>query len=600
MMNMAEVKKRFSQNVDELLTLPFVQKDEACMKALLDLQRDLANDFFTVVVLGEFKRGKSTFINALLGEDLLPTDVLPETATINAIMYNEKPELQIVMQDGTVQQGRAERSFLERYSARNLDSDVNQIKYIKIGYPFKLLENRTVIVDTPGVSDLNEQRCEVTYRFIPKANTVLFLLDANSPLKKTEKDFIDTKLLSQGIDNIIFVVNKYDSVDEEEDADFLENLQLHMMRAFSENEHQLKTLQLYPLSAKMALQGILQNNAALIEASGINEVKEALRRCVQEGRVEELKLQRYKGRMQELLLSLNGGLENQRALKAADVDKLREAKQNLQEMLREQQENKDHIRSYAEVEKKNIYAMADKSLQYFYKKFEDKIIDDVQFYKGLDFKDYIEQRISKTIQRELENWVACYAPNVDVLLRALEKEIARGISYRFNQKLLLNANFGGTMQGNTRGFNITARDVSNSSVKAGAIAAGGAGLMMLIGGPVLMPFISMAAFPFLQRKFLENQLASAKEQVIPAIQEQMAEYILNLREHIHKYIDEKCAVIIKNSEYAYDDILASLEERIDAEISDKETASSDLAAEVQRLTVQIGEVQKYLQKLQEV
>lgn len=559
-MGAAEAKQKLSQNVGELLERDFVQADKNCLRTLQDLQRDLANDFFTVVVLGEFKRGKSTFINALLGEDLLPTDVLPETATINAIMYNEKPELQIVMQDGTVQQGTAERSFLERYSARNQDEEVNQIKYIKIGYPFKLLENRTVIVDTPGVSDLNEQRCEVTYRFIPKANTVLFLLDANSPLKKTEKDFIDTKLLSQGIDNIIFVVNKYDSVDEEEDADFLENLQLHMMRAFAENEHKLKTLELYPLSAKMALQ-------------------------------------RFKGRMQELLLGLNGALENERALKTADVDKLREAKQNLQDMLHEQQANKEHIRSYAEAEKKNIYAMADKSLQYFYKGFEERIIDDVQFYKGLDFKEHVEQRISKNIQRGLENWVACYAPNVDILLRTLEKEIARGISYRFNQKLSLNANFGGQLRGDMYGFNITAMDVSNSSVKAGAIAAGGAGLMMLIGGPVLMPFISMAAFPFLQRKFLESQLASAKEQVIPAIQEQMAEYILNLREHIHKYIDEKCAVIVKNSEYAYDDILASVETRIDEEIRSKENAGSDLAAEVQRLTAHIDEVQKYLQKL---
>lgn len=84
----------------------------------------------------------------------------------------------------------------------------------------------------------------------------------------------------------------------------------------------------------------------------------------------------------------------------------------------------------------------------------------MQFYKGLDFKEYVEQRISKAIQRELENWLMSYAPNIDVLLRTLEKEVARGISYRFNQKIALNANFGGKVSSIGYGIDITAMDVS--------------------------------------------------------------------------------------------------------------------------------------------
>ena len=64
------------------------------------LQEDMKDDFFTVVVVGEFKRGKSTFVNALLGEELLISDVLPETATIQAIMYNKEKKAQVLVQDG--------------------------------------------------------------------------------------------------------------------------------------------------------------------------------------------------------------------------------------------------------------------------------------------------------------------------------------------------------------------------------------------------------------------------------------------------------------------------------------------------------------------
>lgn len=211
-MSTVEAKKKLQAMLDDLLTQDFVQENAAAYAKLEELKRDIKNDFFVVVVLGEFKRGKSTFINALIGNDLLPTDVLPETATINALIYNEKPELEIIMQDGSVEQGQVERSFFERFSAKNQTEECSKIKYLKIGYPFKLLNNNVVIVDTPGVSDLNEQRCDVTYNFIPKANAVLFLLDANSPLKKSEIDFIEEKLLAQCIDNIIFLVNKYDNV----------------------------------------------------------------------------------------------------------------------------------------------------------------------------------------------------------------------------------------------------------------------------------------------------------------------------------------------------------------------------------------------------
>lgn len=599
-MSAKDAKLKLKKILQGLLQEEFVQDNENASTKLQELVQDIKNDFYVVVVLGEFKRGKSTFINALIGNDLLPTDVLPETATINALIYNETPELQVIMHDGTIEKGVPERSFLERFSAKNQDAECSKIKYLKIGYPFKLLNNNVVIVDTPGVSDLNEQRCDVTYNFIPKANAVLFLLDANSPLKKSEKDFIEEKLLAQGIDNIIFLVNKYDNVDEEEDEDFWENLQMHMMKAFAEDEHKLKALEMYPLSAKIALRGVLEGNDDFVNASGINEVKEALQKNISEGRVEEEKLARYKARMQTVLLSLNSEIENKRALKAADVDKLREAQNGLKDMLAEQAENKKSIAEFVAEEQKNIVAMTDKSLRYFYKKLEDRIVEDVQFYKGLDFKDYVEQRISRAIQRELENWLMSYAPNIDVLLRTVEKEVARGISYRFNQKVALNANISGGVRESGYSVNVTALDVSNATVQAGAIAAGGAGLLMLIGGPVLMPFISMAAFPLLQRKFLEDKLATAKEQAIPAIQEQMADCIMKMQQSLHQYIAEKCTIIVKNSEYAYDTVLDNLQESIDEEIQNKKNLSNDLGTDIANLNAEIDIIHNTLQNMQEV
>ena len=194
-MDLQQEKNRVLQFLSELTAKPYVHTHVKALQGLRELQADIRGDFYTVVVLGEFKRGKSTLINALLGTSLLPMDVLPETATINAIMYEETPQLTVVHRDGSTRKGEVSYDFLRQYSAKREDSDAADVCYIKIGYPCDLLKNRIVLVDTPGVSDLNEQRSEVTYQFIPKANVVLFVLDANAPLKKTEKDFIDERLL---------------------------------------------------------------------------------------------------------------------------------------------------------------------------------------------------------------------------------------------------------------------------------------------------------------------------------------------------------------------------------------------------------------------
>jgi hypothetical protein len=79
-----------------------------------------------------------------------------------------------------------------------------------------MLRNNVVLVDTPGVNDLNLQRAEITYSYIPRADAVLFLLDAGQILKESERIFIEERLLKQSRDKIFFVVNKLDLLTEPE------------------------------------------------------------------------------------------------------------------------------------------------------------------------------------------------------------------------------------------------------------------------------------------------------------------------------------------------------------------------------------------------
>lgn len=110
-------KRQIKNIIDELLTKDYVNNSQNILRYLQNLNVEIERDFYTILVLGEFKRGKSTFINALLGKAILPMDVLPETATINAIMYNEDPILNVVYNDGREVNGDLSYEYLAQFSA---------------------------------------------------------------------------------------------------------------------------------------------------------------------------------------------------------------------------------------------------------------------------------------------------------------------------------------------------------------------------------------------------------------------------------------------------------------------------------------------------
>jgi ribosome biogenesis GTPase A/uncharacterized coiled-coil protein SlyX len=186
-----------------------------------DVVKKLEADRFHLVVVGEFNHGKTTFVNALLGAEVLPVGVTPTTAVIHHLEYATDPRAELVRDSG-------ERSHLPFEEVRKFavgqekgsENSTSDVKYLEVGYPADLLKERIVLVDTPGVNDLSLQRADITYSYIPRSDAVLFLVDAGQPLKESERVFLNDKLLGQSRDKIIFVVTKRDiwTSDEEEEA----------------------------------------------------------------------------------------------------------------------------------------------------------------------------------------------------------------------------------------------------------------------------------------------------------------------------------------------------------------------------------------------
>lgn len=511
--------------------------DLELIKEMNELRSDMQDDFFSVVVLGEFKRGKSTFVNALLGEDLLLTDVLPETATIQAIMHSEEKKAQVLFRDKTVQEGPASKDFLMKFSARALDTP-SDVKYIKIGHPSVFINEKVVLIDTPGVSDMNEQRVQVTYDFIPKANAVLFVLGADSPMKRSEKEFIEEHLFTQGITKIIFILNKMDLFDdEEEDMDeYLDLVKRRIQSAFEDSD-QLPDICLIPVSSYLAVEGIRQNNEEWLKESNILNVKKQLQEILTEGDIEKEKLDRYKSRLTNIIEKWKRQEERELAFYQTDLSALQVQFQSIQNLKEQSADRFGLIHTYVEREKEFIFSLLNKSINKFYDDLVDDVVYEINRYQGAEFKDFIERDIPHLIKKKTEYWMNSHLTGVDRVLTQLEQKLSEALSRYFNKKVFINTvseeiNFKPCLA-------MTANDISSAGLEAGVITAAGAITLSLMGASVLMPMVSMAVFPMLRQHFLKNSLNKEKEEILPNVRAELRQYVELLHQSIEKNIENR-------------------------------------------------------------
>lgn len=184
----------------------------------------------TVLVCGEFKRGKSTFLNALTGRRLCPTDTDICTSVASVISYG--PQEKVTRHYGDFSQIKTEQislDELEDYTVGTADEIDNTI-FVEIELPLESLKSGLRVIDTPGVGGLDPRHGTLTNFFLPKADVAVFMTDVNEPMSSTELSFYRDRVL-RFASHSLTVVNKADlkSAEDVEEIrrDTIEKLQAH-------------------------------------------------------------------------------------------------------------------------------------------------------------------------------------------------------------------------------------------------------------------------------------------------------------------------------------------------------------------------------------
>ena len=192
--------------------------------ALKESKKKLQSHKFAVGILGEFKRGKSTVINALLGKEIMPADILPCSATMNRVSYDMKPSVQLKKMDGTVDEIAVEQ--LAQYVTKlddNSSANAELIEEAIVFYPCKFCQNGVDIIDTPGLND-DERMNKITEETVPKLDAVIMVLTPDNPFSMSEADFVRNKLMCSDIGRLVFLVNKIDNIRPTDRARVVESI----------------------------------------------------------------------------------------------------------------------------------------------------------------------------------------------------------------------------------------------------------------------------------------------------------------------------------------------------------------------------------------
>ena len=204
-------------------------------KIIADFIDMLQKEEFSIVIVGEFSVGKSTFLNALMGEKILPSYSDETTATVTCLRHKNKADNQqkgcVYYADGTSEDiDSIETDVISKYVSTRSDIPVAAtVNHLDLFLDSPFLDGNITLVDTPGLNGTADGHREITEAQIMKSNVCLFMFSADRPGGQSEFEFLSQ--IRTKADKIIFVLNKIDQIKNNENESY-EKVAENMLKNF--------------------------------------------------------------------------------------------------------------------------------------------------------------------------------------------------------------------------------------------------------------------------------------------------------------------------------------------------------------------------------
>ena len=223
------------------------------LKQILDKQIRKARYPIEVAITGQFSSGKSTFLNALLSKDILPTGITPVTSKVNFINYGEEYKLKITYHSGAFEYHSIDH--IAKFTDQRIDN-INDIKYLTIYAPVDILKDIS-FVDTPGLNSQSQNDTQITRNILKDVGGIIWLTLIDNAGKMSEKEILDEYMPSFKTKSLC-VLNQKDKFN---------NDQIETTTAYIKEKFSKYFAQITPISAKMALDARIVEKSVLVDNS---------------------------------------------------------------------------------------------------------------------------------------------------------------------------------------------------------------------------------------------------------------------------------------------------------------------------------------------
>lgn len=293
--------------------------------ALLDLKKKLENDNFKVLVIGEFKNGKSTFINSLMGEKILPAYSTPCTAVINEVVYGKDKRAVLFFKNPLPEEISSDitpsaKQHIKKYEGQEIPQielevndlvdyvaipdptkdqadSIKELPYSKVvlEYPIEICHDGIEIIDSPGLNE-NGTRTKVTEEYLNRADAILFVFRCPKIAGNTEMNYITDQIHARGHKDIFFVCNAINQIPEDEKDRLIRfgNKKLAPLTTLGENG-------IFYVDALGALKAKQAKDTASLLQTGIPEFENALS--------EYLRNNKGKAKLMQIIIPCNSFVE---------------------------------------------------------------------------------------------------------------------------------------------------------------------------------------------------------------------------------------------------------------------------------------------------
>ncbi len=260
------------------------------LRALNTLRERLAETRLQVAILGQFKRGKSTFINALLGAPLLPSAVVPATAIPTFISWGSTSHIRVAYQDSRPPEDfhpanpDAIRGELHQWVTEE-GNPINRrgVRRVDLSFPADVLRDGIVFIDTPGIGSTLRHNTEAALAVLPECDAALFVVSVDPPVTEAEVAYL--RAVRPHVTRLYFVLNKIDYLDPAEQREAIGYFRNSFRGALGSAEEP----EIFQLSARGALQAATESSPKALEASGLLRIKHEILRPLSSGKRSALR-----------------------------------------------------------------------------------------------------------------------------------------------------------------------------------------------------------------------------------------------------------------------------------------------------------------------